>query len=421
MVNDKQIFAALEIAGHEVRLIVGEFFNTRFNIIKVERIPAQGLDYDKVADPDALTAAITKAADDAKRMIGAKIEKVILAVPSFKMHRYSVKSTVKIDGIDGEITVEDIRRAIRKAQSVNIGKNLALAQTVCVKYTVNGISSRRIPIGEKAAELTVDIDLLCMDRKLAFDLVNCVEQSGLQVMDLYVDVYAAAKEAALFEQAVDQSVVLLKMERESTTLGLLARGRLTSAVVEPVGVGTIASALVEQYGLSTAEACELVKYSARLGEKVYSSNPVYIWQKSKEARKISEQELIDCISKPVNEWVETISKMCEPILQAGKTAVIITGEGGEMQGLDGLLRNQLKCEVRNYIPETLGGRNAGLTACMGLFYAYKDRLPITGYTDNSLDMDAFIKSVSYRENRAAGRPEDTITNKLKGILFDGKK
>lgn len=35
---DKQIFAALEVADHEIRLIVGEFFNTRFNIIKVERV-----------------------------------------------------------------------------------------------------------------------------------------------------------------------------------------------------------------------------------------------------------------------------------------------------------------------------------------------------------------------------------------------
>ena len=92
-----------------------------------------------------------------------------------------------------------------------------------------------------------------------------------------------------------------------------------------------------------------------------------------------------------------------------------------MQGMDSLLRRHLKCEVRNYVPEILGGRNAGLTACLGLFYAYKDRLPITGFIDSSLDMEAFIRSVSYRENRAQGKPEDTITNKLKGILFDGKK
>ena len=41
--SDKQIFAALEAADHEIRLVVGEFFNTRFNIIKVERIPSGGL------------------------------------------------------------------------------------------------------------------------------------------------------------------------------------------------------------------------------------------------------------------------------------------------------------------------------------------------------------------------------------------
>lgn len=42
---DKQIFAALEIADHEVRLLVGEFFNTRFNIIKVERVPVAAFSF----------------------------------------------------------------------------------------------------------------------------------------------------------------------------------------------------------------------------------------------------------------------------------------------------------------------------------------------------------------------------------------
>ena len=109
-------------------------------------------------------------------------------------------------------------------------------------------------------------------------------------------------------------------------------------------------------------------------------------------------------------------------MQAGKTAVIITGEGGEMQGFSSLLQDALKCEVKNYIPETLGGRNAGLSACLGLFYAYKDRQPITGYPDNSLDMDAFIKAVSYREKKELGNTgEETISKKLKGMFFEAKK
>ena len=59
-------------------------------------------------------------------------------------------------------------------------------------------------------------------------------------MDIFLDVYAVAKEAALFEQAVDQNVIVLKLERQSTTLGLLSRGRLTTCLVAPAGVGTMA-------------------------------------------------------------------------------------------------------------------------------------------------------------------------------------
>lgn len=419
--TDKQIYAALEISDHEVRMIVGEFFNTRFNIIKVERIPCTGVSGTGVTDADAVKNAITRACQDAEKMIGARIERVILGMPSSNMKRYSLKSSVAIQGIDGTVTIEDVREAVRKAEQVNIGKNYALIQTVCVKYTVNGISSRRIPLGEKATELTIDIDLLCADRKFSFDLVTCVEQTGLQVMDLYLDIFAVAKEAALFEQAVDQNVVVLKMERANTTLGLITKGRINSAMILSEGLGTIASAIIEEYGLNTTDACELVKYSAQMAKPNPGDNPVYIWQDGSDARKITEKELCECIRPKAEGWVSSIEKLCRPILQAGKTAVIITGEGGEMQGFSALLQEALKCEVKDYIPETLGGRNAGLSACLGLFYAYKDRQPITGYTDNSLDMDSFIRSVSYREKQEGASTEDTITRKLKGMFFDAKK
>ncbi|MBR4455358.1 MAG: cell division protein FtsA, partial [Solobacterium sp.] len=293
--NDKQIYAALEISDHEVRLIVGEFFNTRFNIIKVERIPCTGVSGSSVNDPVEVINAIQRACQDAEKMIGAKIKRVILGMPSHNMKRYSLKSSVPIEGIDGTVTIQDVRNAVRRAEQVNIGKNFALIQTVCVKYTVNGISSRRIPIGEKATELTIDIDLLCADRKMSFDLVTCVEQSGLQVMDLYLDIFAIAKEAALFEQAVDQNIIVLKMERSTTTLGLITQGRVNSAMILDAGVGTIASALIDKYGLNTTDACELVKYSAQLGKREYSDNPVYIWQDGSDARKITEKELCMCL------------------------------------------------------------------------------------------------------------------------------
>ena len=40
----KEIYAALEIADHEVRLVVGEMFDSRLNILRVERAAGGGVE-----------------------------------------------------------------------------------------------------------------------------------------------------------------------------------------------------------------------------------------------------------------------------------------------------------------------------------------------------------------------------------------
>lgn len=420
--SDKQIFASVEVADHEVRLVVGEFFNTRFNIIKVEKIPCYGLTYDKVINADEISNALRKAASSTKRTIGAEIKKVILAIPSYRMKKYSLRSTVDVTGIDGVITIQDVRNAIRKAESMNISKEYALIQTVPVKYIVNGIATRRIPLGEKCSQLSIDVDLLCSDRKLAYELVSCVENAGLQVLDIFPDIYAIGKEAALFEQAVEKQVIVLKLERESTSLGLFKKGRLQTAALMPVGLGYMVQGSVDQYGIKTTDAVELMKYSVRFNQKTYTTNPVHIWSQDGETKTITEREFMESVQENVSNWVANVVKTFTPILQAGPTTVIITGEGGETEGLSELISEKLNADVKCYIPETLGGRNAGLTATLGLFYAYQDKLPISGYIDDSLDMDAFKKSVSYREKKKeTDSKEDTLTSKLKGLFFEDKK
>lgn len=420
--NDKQIFTAVEVADYEVRLVVGEFFNNRFNIIKVERVACDGFNGEKVVRPEAVTNALKQALENAKKMIGAGIKSAILAVPSYGMKRYSFKSTVDVAGIDGTVTVQDIRNAMKKAQRMDIGKEYALIQTVNVKYTVNGITTRRVPIGERCHQLTLDIDLLCANRKMAFDLVACVEKAGIKIMDIFLDVYAVGKEAALFEQAVNQQVIILKMERASTSLGLLRNGRMTTATVFPAGVGYLASSLIEKYGIPTEQAVDLLKYSAVLNSDQQSDNPVHIWNANGKTNTLTEKELVESILPNAREWLKYVKKMCMPILQAGETTVIITGEGGETQGLSNLLADTLQTTVKTYVPDTLGGRNAGLSCCLGLFYAYKDRMPIMGYTDESIDMEAFIKAVSYKEKKNDGNTkEDTLTSKLKGLFLESKK
>ncbi|NLC96932.1 MAG: cell division protein FtsA [Erysipelotrichaceae bacterium] len=413
---DKQIFAALEVADHEIRLIIGEFFNTRFNIIKVERVNCNCF-INNTLDKEATITGIKKAIINASNSIGAEINKVILAIPSLNFKRYPLNVRVDVDGV---VTIDDVKEAVRKAAVTKIDNNLALIQTVCIKYTVNGISSRRIPINERTNELLVNIDLLCADRKIAFDLVSCVSKAGLEVMDIYLDTYASSKEAALFEQTVDQSVILLKIEYQTTTLGLISQGKLKACDKIDLGLSDLISSLVDEYEIPIDASENLIKYNARVDLEKYSKNPIYIWSKNGITKTITEEDICDNIRPSINLWLDELEMMCKPILQAGKTSVIIIGEGGEMQGLDHLLALKLDASVKTYSPETIGGRRSSLTSCLGLFYAYKDQLQITGYDVNSVNMDQFQKTVIYKTG-VKSDSEESVTKKLRGMLFEAKK
>ncbi len=417
---DKQIFAALEIADHEIRLIIGEFFNTRFNIIKVERVPVFGIEKNRIVDFEVIEDAIKKATDNAARTVGAKIERVLLCIPSVNMHRYPLKVSTKVESIENVVTLQDIRRSVKKAMATKIDDSLALIQAVCVKYTCNGISTRRMPLNERCDDLVVDVDLLCVEREVAFDLVRCVENTGLHVMDVYIDIYAIAKEAALFEQTVDQNVIVIKLERQSTTLGLLSKGKLMNSDIFEYGLGNFIDSIKAKYDLPIDTISKLLKYNARLDESTYNDQPIYIWANHGDTFTMSEKELCGCVQNDVQKWLDDMKLICDPILKASKTTVMITGEGGELQGLATRLSKHLGVEVKNYTPETLGVRYSGLSTCLGLFFAYKDQLPINGNTDNSVDMEQFEKTVQYKE-KTEGSEEESITKRLKGMLFEARK
>ena len=171
-----------------------------------------------------------------------------------------------------------------------------------------------MPIGELCDELTVDVDLLCANRKIAFEYVNCVEQAGLEVLDISLDSFAIAKEAALFEQTMDQNLILIRLEEQTTTLSLLSKGKLASCEIIEQGIDQWSKALVERYELPPAEAVRLVKYNTRLNQRRPLQTPIYIWSKNTKTYTLSEKELCEAIREPLESWTGQIEQMCRPIL-----------------------------------------------------------------------------------------------------------
>lgn len=422
MVMDKQIYAAMELVDHEIRLVLGEFFNTRFNVLKVERVACSGIENLSIIDKKAVISTIQNTIENASKRLGSKIERVLLSIPSKNARRISMKVTVPIESIDRKVTVLDIRKAIRKAMNTKLESNLVLINAVASRYTCNGITTRRVPLGEVCSELTVQIDLLCADRDLTYDVVSCIEGAGCEVLDVCLDCYAIAKEACLFEQTVDQNMVVLKLEQNTTTMALLYGGKLVSSDILKLGYKHWVDVLSNKVKLPFDIAARLCKYNCQLDATEFSETPIYIWSRQQTTYTLSEKQLCEAIKAPVEQWLKQIKEACQDIVSSRTTTVVLTGEGAEIQGLDQCLKAVLGCEVKKYAPDTLGARTPALACCLGLFYAYKDQSEIRGGFTSSINMEQFKQSITYKKEtkEKTNNDENTLTSKLKSILFDTK-
>ncbi len=412
--NDQQIYAALELADHEVRLLIGEFHNTRLNILKVEKVKCSGIEGVSIVDQDAVVTALKSAVNNASANIGARIQRVLLLLPSWGMKRFSRRVQVSVDQ---KATYADVRNAMREALKTDLPENLELINTIATKYTINGIGYRRLPLSEECTSMGVDIDLICADKDMTFQYAQVVEKAGLEITDVSLDGFAISKEASLMEKSTESFIILLRAERQTTTLTLFAKGRLISSEILLGGSDAMIAAIVEEYNLPIDVAERLLYHNCRLGLDKYPDSPIFLWANEGRTSTIGENQLIKTITQPIDEWVRDIKRCCEPILEAGSATLVLTGEATEIIGFDRMLEKAIGIPTEVYIPETLGVRIAAMSAVVGLFYVLKDQLSYRQNILPGINMEEFHASVNGKRD---GGIDDTLTRKLKGILFESR-
>ncbi len=407
--NIKQIYAAIELCENEIRILVGEYFNTRFNIIRCDKYTTKAISDFKILNKEGLVNDIKDSVAKTSQKIGADLEKVLLILPAYNFKRFPLRSKVVIDS--GVVRKEDIARAISNSLQSNVDKDVMVVNPMTVKYTVNGISSRRLPEKEVCNEVIVDIDLLCADIGVCYDYVSAVEESGLQVLDIILNTYAIAKEASLFEESLNKSIIVLDIHRSCTYLSLLSKGKLVSTEIVFDGLNSLINKVYRTYSIPYNDIAKLVKYCVNY-ECEYPEDIIYAWSDQNGTNTITTSMLNATMDKPLNDLCDKLVTMCKPIIDTG-ASIVITGEGQQMSALSKRMIEKAGCDVRSYYPDTIGVRDPSFTALYGSFFVYRDKVNMYDLDVSCIDL---LKYDSIIDQKKLDTEGETITTKIRNLF-----
>jgi len=350
----------LDVGSDNVSLVVGQKKRdeSTIKIMGTAQVPCSGLRKGAVVDIKETVNAISEAKEIAEKNSGMSIEKVYISLGGEHVCALPSQGTVAVSRADGEVSKDDVRRAIEAAGAVSVPRNNEIIKVIPRSFSLDNQTKIKDPIGMSGVRLELDALILHGASSKIKNLLKCVNQAQLDVCETVIAPLADSY-AVLNKKQRELGIVLLDIGADTTGLIVLEEGRILHLAVLPIGAGHITNdlAIGLRTSVDTAEQIKKQFGCAFLG--VGDSNKKIDLSKidPEEEKQIYQYQLTQIIEPRLNEIFSMVNKELakinrQKLLPGG---VVLVGGGAKMAGMVDLAKKKLELPAQLGIARQIEG------------------------------------------------------------------
>ena len=366
--NSNEIYVSLDIGTSSVKVIIGEMVNDTLNIIGVGNVKSEGLKKGSIVDIDETVLSIQKAVEQAERMIGMEIKKVIVGISGNHVTLQPCHGVVAVSSENKEITEHDVNRVREAAELITIPSDREIIDVVPVHYKVDELDEISDPRGMIGVRLEMRGILITGLRTILHNSLRCVERAGLEITDIALQPLAAGS-LVLSKDEKELGVALVDIGGGSTTLAVFEQGYLQYTSVIPIGGETLTKdlSIVLRTTMENAE-----KIKIKHGHSFYDdASEDEVFQipiiGSDQQQPCNQLMLSDIIEARMTEIFELIQEELRRLgFQDVPGGFVLTGGVVKMPGVLELAQYIFQNRVRTAEPNYIGVREPQYTTAVGL-------------------------------------------------------
>lgn len=421
--NSNDIYVSLDIGTSSVKVIIGEMVNDTLNIIGVGNVKSEGLRKGSIVDIDETVHSIKRAIEQAERMIGLKINQVIVGVTGNHVSLLPCHGVVAVSSDNREISNEDVARVIDAAQVVSIPPEREIIDVIPKQFIVDGLDEINDPRGMIGVRLEMEGTIITGSKTILHNTLRCVERAGLEIVDIGLQPLAAGA-FALSKDEKNMGVAMIDIGGGSSTVAVFENGHLRGTSVIPVGGDHITKDLSIGLRTTTEEADKLklkhghAFYDHASEEELFEVSIIG----SDQQQQFNQLEVADIIEARMEEIFSLVQDELKQMnIRDLPGGFVLTGGTANMQGVLELAQDIFQSRVRIAIPDYIGVREPQYTTAVGLIqFAYKNA-KLKGKK-----MEAAFSEIEPKEKRVQKQPhpkskpekqpEEKVSSRMKKFL-----
>lgn len=328
-----RITAGIDVGTYEVRVVVAEQGNenTLPTILGTGRAESKGLRHGYIINTTDVIRGVSLALKQAEKSSGLKIKKAFISVGGIGLSGINSQGSTMVTRADQEITEADVEQAILAAQEsipATAMQNRKIIYSIPVAWKIDGKPVFGRVLGMKGIKIeTKVLFITCIEPHLD-DLVEAVEEAGVEVIDVVASPIAASFVTLSKSQKI-AGCVLANIGAETVSIVVFENNIPISLEVFPIGGSDITNDIALGLKISLEEA-----ESIKLGG-ITSTN-------------YSKKRLEDIISARLGDIFELVEVHLKKIGKSGilPAGIIITGGSSALGLIEDLARSYLKLPSR---------------------------------------------------------------------------
>ena len=340
------IIAGLDVGSTSIRLVIGQKITgaagDELQIIGAVSGPTAGVNRGIVNSIEDTTTSISAVLEKAERLVGVPISRVFVSIndPHIKCERS--KGVVAVGRSDGEITDNDVTRAIEAAQALAVPVNYEIIHVIPIKFCVDNQTDVKDPIGMNGIRLEVETLIVQGLSTQIKNLSRAIYRTGLEIEAIVLAPIAAA-EAVISPKQKELGTALINLGSSTTSIAVYEERNLIHTASLPIGAEHITAdvAIGLRCPINLAERIKREYGSANIitgrgqDDEIDVSDLVKEEDVNDDISVISRKYVSEIINARVEEIFEKVDLEFKKIDRSGMlpAGVIFVGGGAELDGL----------------------------------------------------------------------------------------
>lgn len=350
-----ELVTGIDIGSTAIRIAVGQYITNgkdggELQIIGAAEAPAAGISRGIISSIEEAISSVSHSLEQVERLIGLPIEHTWVGITGSHIVSQESRGVISVSKTDGEISVEDMNRAIDAAKMIATPLNYEIMHVIPRSYIVDGQIGIKDPVGMTGMRLEVNTQIIHGMSSHIKNIHKTIYRTGINIDDVVLSIVATGDAVCTHKQK-DLGVVVVNIGGATTSLVVYENGDMIHSAVLPIGSEHITNDLA--LGLRTSiDIAEQVKieYGNYNLKNLSRTETMTIMSGDGDKEAIPLQYIYEIITARVSEIMEKIDKELHSIGRSGllPAGAIFTGGGAKVNGLTEVAKSVLR------LPATLG-------------------------------------------------------------------